>query len=210
MINVTGKASRDDSHTKYVKIKKCTGRTKRTGVKPMNIPEPDSLDTVLAELKAAVKKQPVKQQHILEEWLNIWSKYLIFEETFNPKRLIYYKRGDIVLAHFGYNIGNELGGVHYAIVVENENNISSGIVTVIPISSLDNGKTADDLHVSEVFLGKLIGDVNCYAMPLQIRSISKLRIIKPKNKLHGKFTVPGSLLDSIDEKTRQLFTKNTT
>ena len=176
----------------------------------MNTPTPDPLDISLATFKAAIKRQPAKQQHMLEEWLDTWSQYLIFEGTFDPKRLIYYKRGDIVLAHFGYNVGNELGGVHYAIVVENDNNIASGIVTVVPISSLETGKTAADLHISEVFLGKLIGGMDSFAMPLQMRPISKLRIIKPKKKSHGKLTITGALLDNIDEKIRQLFTKHST
>ena len=176
----------------------------------MSTPAPDPLDMSLAALKAAIKKQPAKQQGILEEWLDIWSQYLLFEGTFDPKRLIYYKRGDIVLAHFGYNAGNELGGVHYAVVVENDNNIASGIVTVVPISSLDADKTASDLHKSEVFLGKLIGGVDSFAMPLQMRPISKLRIIKPKKKTHSKITVPSAMLDTIDEKIKQHFTKNST
>jgi mRNA-degrading endonuclease toxin of MazEF toxin-antitoxin module len=172
-------------------------------------PPPDPLDIALAALKSAVKKQPAKQQSILEEWIDTWSQYILFEGTFDPKKLVYYKRGDIVLAHFGYNVGNEHGGVRYAVIVENDNNIASGIVMVVPISSLDAGKTAADLHKSEVFLGKLIGGTNSYAMPLQMRAISKLRIIKPKRKSHGKLTVPGTLLDSIDEKVKQLFTKST-
>jgi mRNA-degrading endonuclease toxin of MazEF toxin-antitoxin module len=120
---------------------------------------------------------------------------------------VYYKRGDIVLAHFGYNVGHELGGIHYAVVVERDNNLSSGIVMVVPLSSLESGKTRNDLHKSEVFLGAIVGDVECYAMPLQMRTISKLRIIKPKHTSHGKFTIPGKLLDLIDEKILENFIK---
>ncbi len=176
----------------------------------MSTAAPDPLDMALAALKAAIKQQPTKQQHILEEWLGTWSQYLKFEAAFDPKRLIYYKRGDIVLAHFGYNIGSELGGVHYAVVVESDNNIASNVVMVVPISSLGREKTSADLHKSEVFLGKLISGVDSYAMPLQMRPISKMRIIKPKKIAQGKITIPGGLLDSIDEKIRQLFTKHTT
>jgi mRNA-degrading endonuclease toxin of MazEF toxin-antitoxin module len=171
-------------------------------------PAPDPLDTALAGLKAAIKKQPQKQQDILTDWLDTWSVYLDFERSFDPRRLVYYKRGDIVLAHFGYNVGNELGGTHYAVVVESDNNLSSGIVTVVPLSSLDAGKTQADLHKSEVYMGKLVGGVDCLAMPLQMRPVSKLRIIKPKYKKHGKITVPGALLDKIDEQIKMLFTKN--
>jgi mRNA-degrading endonuclease toxin of MazEF toxin-antitoxin module len=176
----------------------------------MSANTPDPLDITLANLKVAIKRQPQKQQRLLNEWLEKWGKYLTFESLFDPKRLVYYKRGDIVLVHFGYNVGNEQGGVHYAVVVENENSLSSGIVMVVPLSSLDAGKTIADLHKSEVFLGQLIGGIDCYAMPLQMRTVSKLRIIKPKHKTQSKVTVPGNLLDKIDEQIRLNFTKQNT
>ena len=167
----------------------------------------DVLIDTLAALTKSIMRLDNKQQHIVNDWLVTWSKYLDFEGTFDPRRLVYYKRGDIVLAHFGYNVGNELGGVHYAIVVECDNNLTSGIVTVVPLSSLEDGKTENDLHKSEICLGRIIGDVDCYAMPLQMRPISKLRIIKPKHKAHGKMTVSGKLLNKIDEQLQRNFTK---
>ena len=166
------------------------------------------LAETLTMLTESIASLDTKQQHMVNDWLNIWSKYLLFENTFDSKRLVYYRRGDIVLAHFGYNVGSEFGGSHYAVVVENNNNISNTLVTVVPISSLEADKTKDDLHKTEVFLGKIIGaDIECFAMPIQIRPISKLRIIKPKHKSDGKITVPGELLDKIDEQIKIIFTK---
>ena len=168
--------------------------------------EPNELKKTLKDVAQNILSLEYKQQHILNEWLQVWSKYLSFESKFDSRRLVYYKRGDVVLAHFGYNVGNELGGVHYAVVVERDNNRLSGIVMVVPISSLEAGKTESDLHKSEVFLGQLIDGVEGFAMPLQMRPISKLRIIKPKNKNHGKIIVPGKLLDKIDAKIKLIFT----
>ena len=163
----------------------------------------------LIALTESIASLDIKQQDILNNWLNVWSKYLIWEKEFDSKRLIYYKRGDIVHAHFGYNIGSEFGGAHYAVVIENNNNISNDLVTIIPISSLEAGKTKDDLHKTEVFLGRIIGnDIDCYAMPLQIRPISKMRIIKPKHKSDGKIILSGDLLDKIDEQIKLIFTQN--
>jgi mRNA-degrading endonuclease toxin of MazEF toxin-antitoxin module len=138
-----------------------------------------------------------KRQNIFNDWLKTWTQYIQFEKSFNPSRLRFFKRGDIILAHFGYNIGNELGGTHYAVVVENNNNSLTGIITVIPISSLDSGQNKN-LHKSEVFLGSLINNTECYAMPLQIRSISKLRIIKPKYSGQAVTTISNCLLNEID------------
>jgi mRNA-degrading endonuclease toxin of MazEF toxin-antitoxin module len=159
-------------------------------------PNPAKFKKSLVAFMQSIMSLNGKQQHIMSEWLEVWSRYIVYESTFDPSKLVYYKRGDIVLAHFGYNVGSEIGGTHYAVVVENDNNQLSGIVTVVPISSLEAGKT---LHKSEVALGQLIDGIDCYAMPLQMRTISKLRIIKPKYKSHGKMRVPGASLNLIDE-----------
>ena len=161
----------------------------------------------LSALAKTIKVLDHKQQHILNDWLEVWGQYLAFEKTFEPQRLMYYKRGEVVYAHLGYNVGSEQGGVRYCIVVENNNNKTDNIVMVVPIASLEAGKTKDDLHRSEVFLGKLIDGVSSYAMPLQMRPISKLRIIKPKYKGQEIVKVSGDLLDKIDEQIRINFTK---
>jgi mRNA-degrading endonuclease toxin of MazEF toxin-antitoxin module len=163
----------------------------------------DALEKSLAAFKQGIASLGGKQQRIMGEWLEVWGRYIAYEKTFDPKRLVYYKRGDVVHAHFGYNVGDEIGGAHYAVVVENNNNLSSGIVTVVPISSLEAGKP---LHKTEVSLGKLIGGVDCYAMPLQMRTISKLRIIKPKHKADGKIRVSGASLNLIDEQIKKIYT----
>jgi len=166
------------------------------------------LQEMFVDMKDVVKHMPYKQQHILREWFGVWEQYISFENTFDPKKLVYYKRGDIVLADFGYNVGSELGGKHYAIVIENDNSKANNTVVVIPISSIDPNRTKP-LHKSEVYLGKIIPNspVESYAMPLQIRPISKLRIIKPKTKNDKSLKIKKELLDDIDKKIIELFTK---
>ena len=51
---------------------------------------------------------------ILAYWLNDYARLLQSEQSFDPKKLIRYKRGSIVKVHLGYNIGSEEGGLHYA------------------------------------------------------------------------------------------------
>lgn len=167
----------------------------------------DEIDLMFLDFKNNIHNLPPKQ-HILKEWFGVWGKYISFEYTFDPKRLVYYKRGDVVLAHFGYNIGSELGGVHYAIVVENNNNKSNNTVVVVPISSIADNREKP-LHSSEVYLGEIIPNsgIKSYAMPMQIRAISKLRIIKPKTSQDNKITVSGERLTQIDDKIIKLYTK---
>ncbi len=169
----------------------------------------DEINSVVDKIKKTIKLLPLKQQRILKEWLDVWCRYIGFEKTFEPQKLRYYKRGEIVLAHFGYNVGSELGGTHYAVVVENNNNRSNNTVTVVPISSMADNKSVDDLHHSEVFLGEIIpgSDKLSYAMPLQIRAVSKLRIIKPKKTSDGTYKVTSEQLTEIDNKIIALFTR---
>lgn len=51
-----------------------------------------------------------------------------------------YKRGSIVKANLGFNIGNEEGGLHYCIVLDKSNALSSGTLTVIPLTSIKENK----------------------------------------------------------------------
>lgn len=170
---------------------------------------PTELQATLTSVENMIKSLKPKQQHIMSEWLMTWCMYLSFEDSFIPGRLKYYKRGDIVLVHFGFNTGSELGGAHYAVVVEKNNNNASSTITVVPLSSLADGKTEKDLHDSEVYLGKVLpgSDKMSYAMPLQIRTVSKIRIIKPKNTSDHQYTLTSEQLAEIDDRIIRLFTK---
>lgn len=177
-----------------------------------NITEPlseEELRKISEVIVNTIDSLDPKQQHILSEWFEVWSKYMMYEKTFLPQKLKYYKRGEIVLAHFGYNVGSELGGVHYAIIVENDNNKSNNTVVVVPLSSLEENKSKEDLHSSEIFLGNILPhtDKLSYAMPAQIRVVSKLRIIKPKTHRDGVYKISGEQLTEIDNKIKALFTK---
>lgn len=85
----------------------------------------------------------------LAYWLEDYARLLNFEDHFNPFLLKNYKRGDIIKVNLGYNIGNEEGGLHYCVVVDVNNAKSSGIITVIPLTSY-KGKP---IHHTSVFLG---------------------------------------------------------
>ena len=168
----------------------------------------EMLDTI-STVGNIITDLDAKQQHIMAEWLKVWRKYLSFEKSFIPSKLKYYKRGEIVLANFGFNTGSELGGAHYAVVIEKDNNKASSTIVVVPLSSLADNKTEKDLHKSEVYLGNILPDSDklSYAMPLQIRTISKLRIIKPKSKNDIIYKLDGKQLQLIDDKIKELFTK---
>lgn len=92
----------------------------------------------------------LKKADLLSYWLENFSDYIKNETTFNPQGLISYKRGDVIKLNFGFNVGSEHGGMHYAIVLDNNNLHSSPVVTVIPLSS----GTAYSTYRRDVFLGQ--------------------------------------------------------
>lgn len=92
----------------------------------------------------------LKKANLLSYWLENFSDYIKEETNFNPQELISYKRGDVIKLNFGFNVGSEHGGLHYAIVIDNNNLHSSPVVTVIPLSS----GTANTTYQRDVFLGQ--------------------------------------------------------
>ena len=96
------------------------------------------------------EQQNLKKVQLISKWIKDYSNFLRFEDQFDPTKNIAYKRGDIVKINFGFNLGSELGGVHYAIVIDNENRRSANTIVVIPISSYKENKAVYD---RDLFIG---------------------------------------------------------
>ena len=87
-----------------------------------------------------IENNNLKKANLLSYWFEDFAKYNLAEETFNPKLLKKYKRGSIIKANLGFNVGNEEGGLHYCIVIDKSNALSSGTLTVIPLTSIKENK----------------------------------------------------------------------
>ena len=121
-------------------------------------------EDVIANKKAAIKElnklleryinEPsgahLKKANLISYWLKDYVRFINFEEQFDPKRNIAYKRGNIVKINFGFNIGSEYGGLHYGVVLDNHNAQSSPVLTVIPLTSVKDNK---EIHNNNVELG---------------------------------------------------------
>lgn len=114
----------------------------------------------------------LKKANLLSYWLENFSDYIKDETTFNPQELISYKRGDVIKLNFGFNVGSEHGGLHYAIVLDNDNLHSSPVVTVVPLSS----GTADSAYRRDVFLGQ--------ELYIKLNAKNKLLLENTANKLN--------------------------
>ncbi|MEE3428548.1 MAG: type II toxin-antitoxin system PemK/MazF family toxin [Ruminococcus sp.] len=81
-----------------------------------------------------------KRVSLLSYWIKDYCKYILNEDSFEPSQLLRYKRGNIVQVEFGYRIGSELGGRHFAVVIDNDNSLYSDTITVVPLSSYKSDK----------------------------------------------------------------------
>ena len=91
-----------------------------------------------------------KKSHLLAYWINDFANYHDEENTFDFSSLKNFKRGDIVKVNLGFNVGKELGGLHYCVVINKYDNKHSGTLNVIPLTSskedkIYNKKTCADL-----------------------------------------------------------------
>lgn len=161
----------------------------------------------LQDLELTIKKMPCKTKSIFTEWIKVKNSYLKYESTFNPKYLRAYKRGEVIFVHFGFNVGTEYGGAHYAAIIRDSSKANPNI-NVVPLTSVKNDNK-EFIHKDRILLGVIEGlnASESIAIPDQIRPISKLRVIKPKNQSHSVFKLSSEQIDMIDDKIRRLYTK---
>ena len=88
-----------------------------------------------------IELKEFKKSNLLSYLISDFSEYHDMERTFDTTKLKTFKRGDIVKANLGFNIGHELGGLHYCIVLTKHDNPYSDTLNVIPLSSVKNNKT---------------------------------------------------------------------
>ena len=120
------------------------------------------------------------------------------------------KRGDIIWAEFGVNVGNELSDVftkgHYALVWT----VDLGNVVVIPLTSRNsyNSSLCLDLGVIEGLNDE--GTTRSYLKLDAIRSISKRRIGRMPNRLQGKLTLNEEQINKVRQHIDNYFVKEHT
>lgn len=97
-----------------------------------------------------------KKSALLTYWLDDYKNYLSDEKHFHPSKLVNYKRGSIIKADLGFNVGYEQGGLHYCVVLNKSDTINTQILNVIPLTSIKD--PAKKLHYTTVSLGNEIHD----------------------------------------------------
>ena len=168
----------------------------------------------------------------LDIWLKKESNIFKREITYIPTKFMKYKKGTIVKVDFGLNIGAELSNIHFAITMDNDDNIYKETISVIPLTS-KQGKSRLDLGslIFDEFINKMnkeIKNINneddlkeikdlileynkykksTFANISQFRCISKNRIIYPLNKhdIIGKSKVSKTVLNKITQELVRLY-----
>lgn len=100
----------------------------------------------------------------LPDWVYRKSVYLSNEiNRTHPNRKVY-SQGAIVKVDFGVNVGSELSGHHFAVVLNKKDNRNNSKLTVVPLSSKDY-KTSIELNefISEKSNTELLKSVVKYA-----------------------------------------------
>jgi len=120
----------------------------------------------------------IKKVNIIAYWLKDYINYIKEEKDFNPINLKTYERGDIIKVNLGFNIGSELGGLHYCVVIDKKNNRNSPVVTVVPLSS----QKTDKINKNSVLLGNDIY-VKLYDKSNQLLENSQIEIEENKKQL---------------------------
>ena len=130
----------------------------------------DLRDEALGKLRTYMDSlDPIKGKK-LAYWIEDYVRFLGKERTFCPSKLIRYKRGAIVKVHLGYRVGSEEGGLHYAVVMDRDNPISSPVITVIPLTSVKTGTDLKRLHFTNVFMGNEVYSLLSSNFAAELRS----------------------------------------
>lgn len=107
--------------------------------------------TAIDETLIAFAKSPVekirKRAMLISYWFKSYVYFLKNEDNFNPESVFRLKRGSIIQAEFGYRVGRELGGRHYAVVVDANNSIYRNTVTVVPLGSAKKDRLENQYNI---------------------------------------------------------------
>lgn len=97
------------------------------------------LNSVITQIQNFINgliENDLKKAFLITNWLKYYFKYLKEESNFlNKKTYKKFKYGQVVRISFGYNLGHELGGIHYGVVISNNDSPYSSDLIVIPLST---------------------------------------------------------------------------
>jgi hypothetical protein len=109
-----------------------------------------SINDFIDKLTTSGKHEDVNKASLILYWIHDYIRFLNKELTYDSRKALRYNRGSIIKVHFGFRIGNEFGGLHYAVVLNKHDAKSSGTLTVVPLTSIQDGRK---IHPSSINIG---------------------------------------------------------
>ena len=155
-----------------------------------------------------------KRAQIMAYWVKTYTGMIRRESDFNPASIPRLTRRQIVNVDFGFRVGSELGGLHYAVVLDKKNSVNGDTVTVIPLGSmkerykasrnrvvLEDGiynvlgaKVEQQLAEAQSIVDSVSTDKNLQAMDSAARMDEAMR----------RFAVAKSKLDNADASVKKM------
>lgn len=161
----------------------------------------ENIRDLIDELAASEEKKDQKKAELLSYWISDYARLIRQEKSFSPSSRMKYKKGQIVKAHLGFRIGNEEGGLHYGIVLDRNNSVRAGTLTIVPLTSLKQGK---QVHWTSVPLGEEIYNLlseklKQYQLDLEAKNAElDQRFIKVKSQLESEGQLSPERISKID------------
>lgn len=141
------------------------------------------------ELFSIVEKVNNKKFNYLKYWRFKESKLLLRELKYPRKYFNKYKRGTIIKVDFGVNIGSEFSQIHYAIVLNKDDNRLNNILNVIPLTSKDkNG----NYNIGNILFDNFMENIDLNLKKLKLELKNKENSI---NELQNEFNKIKKIFD---------------
>ena len=118
----------------------------------------ESVDALLSEysrLFLALSGNPAtyKKAALLFYWLRDYKNFIKNETAFSSNYCPDFPRGSIVNLNLGFNLGSELGGLHYGVVLQRSRRNNPNLI-IAPMTSVKDTKDTEHLPPCKVFLGE--------------------------------------------------------
>lgn len=137
-----------------------------------------------------------KRSDKIAQWIENWVKYLKIEQVFNPRSIKALKRGSIVYADFGFNVGREYGGLHYAIVLNKKDARSNHLLHVLPLTSVKETTDISNLKYFQFPIGDEVFQLLKNEANQKVIELTKLydRFSKKDDELNERALIVESLI----------------
>lgn len=107
-----------------------------------------SLNRLDVSFLTHIELNEYKKSELLAYWIHDYAVYHDEERDFDISKSAVFSRGDIIKVNLGFNIGNELGGLDYCVVLTKYDNTRNGALTVIPLTSKKENKKYDSSAIN--------------------------------------------------------------